>query len=148
LLNSLHPRLYVAEGVLRFRNSCSTTIPLGGRRLVLVPTLAPAHRVVVSFERPDVAYVGYPVLGQSRAGRRREDRLELVLGVVRASALRHLAVPRTMQALAAEMHCAPSTATYHCNLLETAGLVTRERRGSLVWVSRTQAAEQLVDLLS
>jgi hypothetical protein len=148
LLNSLHPRLQYIDGVLRFSNSCPTTIPLGGRRLVLVPILAPAHRVVVSLERTDVAYIAYPVLGNTRPGRKGEDRLELVIGQLRATTLRRLVQPLTMQALAAELHCAPSTATYHCGLLESAGLVARERRGPLVWVMRTRAGDAILDLLS
>ncbi|HEY8302386.1 MAG TPA: hypothetical protein VIG48_10830 [Jatrophihabitans sp.] len=148
LLNSLHPRLHYRDGMLRFRNSCPTAVPLDGRRLVLVPILAPVHHVAVSFERSDLAYIAYPVLGQTRAAGNDEDRLELVVGQLRASALRHLVQPLTMQALAAEIHCAPSTATYHCDLLEAAALIARERRGSLVWVMRTRAGDALVDLLS
>ena len=53
-----------------------------------------------------------------------------------------------MQALADELHCAPSTATYHCDLLDSAGLIARERRGSSIWVVRTRDGEALLDLLS
>lgn len=149
LLNSLHPRLRYRDGVLWFRGRASSSVPLAGRRLVLAPILAPAHRVMVSFERPDVAYIAYPVLGPTAPlGARVEDRLELVVGQLRAAALRRLAQPSTMQALAAEIHCAASTATYHCDLLDAAGLVVRERRGSAVWVMRTPAGDALVDLLS
>ena len=148
LLNSLHPRLRFRDGVLRFRHSCPSSVPLGDRRLVLVPVLAAPHRVIVSFERPDVAYVAYPVLGQGRVRRDGEDRLELVVGALRSAALRRLEQPLTMQTLAAEIQCAASTATYHCDLLESAGLVTRDRRGAVVWVMRTRAGDALVDLLS
>jgi hypothetical protein len=148
LLNSLHPRLRYRDGVLQFRHSCPTSVPLGDRRLVLVPVLAAPHRIIVSFDRSDVAYVAYPVLGQGRVRHDAEDRLELVVGQLRAAALRRLEQPLMMQTLAVQIQCAASTATYHCDLLESAGLVTRDRRGAVVWVMRTRAGDALVDLLS
>lgn len=148
LLNSLHPRLRYRDGVLRFRSNCPTTAPLAGRRLVLVPFLGPAQRLVVSFERSDIAYVAYPALGHARPRRDADDRLELVLGPLRAAALRRLEQPLTMQALATEIQCVASTATYHCDLLESAGLISRDRRGAVVWVVRTRSGDALVDLLS
>lgn len=148
LLNSLHPRVRYQDGVVTFRNSCNAAFELGTRRLALVPMLTPSNRVVVSFDRPDVAYIAYPALAQPRRAERGPDRLALVLGPARAAALRALERPRTMGELAAETHFAASTATYHCDQLEAAGLVQRERRGPAVWVSRTAAGARLIDLLS
>ena len=151
LLNSLHPRLRYRDGVIAFRNSCATAFELGRRRLALVPMLTPSNRIVVSFDRPDVAYIAYPASAQPRRadhGGQAPDRLALVLGPARAAVLRALDRPRTMGELAAETHFAASTATYHCDHLEPAGLVRRERRGPAVWVSRTSPGAQLVDLLS
>jgi predicted MarR family transcription regulator len=46
------------------------------------------------------------------------------------------------------VHCAPTTATYHLHQLAAAGLITREKAGPSVWVSRTARGDELVDLLS
>jgi len=46
------------------------------------------------------------------------------------------------------VQCAPTTATYHVHLLAAAGLVTCERRGSSVLVSRSARGHELVDLLA
>jgi DNA-binding transcriptional ArsR family regulator len=46
------------------------------------------------------------------------------------------------------VQCAPTTATYHVHLLADAGLVTCERRGSSVLVSRSVRGHELVDLLA
>jgi DNA-binding MarR family transcriptional regulator len=62
--------------------------------------------------------------------------------------LRVLAHPMTMTELAGRLHCAPSTATYHCNSLEASGLLVRDRQGSVIWTMRTTRAERLIDLLT
>jgi predicted MarR family transcription regulator len=46
------------------------------------------------------------------------------------------------------VHCAPTTATYHLHQLAAADLITREKAGSSVWVSRTARGDELVNLLS
>ena len=69
--------------------------------------------------------------------------LALVLGPRRAAALRALRRPLTIGELAAAVQCAPTTATYHVHHLAAAGMVTRERRGSSVLVSRTASGGEL-----
>jgi hypothetical protein len=100
LLNSLHPMLSYRDGTLTLAHPCDQCVPLGRRRLVLLPMIAGRDSLLVSFERDDVCYVGY------------------------------------------------STATYHVHLLADAGLVTCERRGSSVLVSRSARGHELVDLLA
>jgi predicted MarR family transcription regulator len=46
------------------------------------------------------------------------------------------------------VHCAPTTATYHLHQLAAADMITREKSGASVWVSRTARGDELVDLLS
>jgi DNA-binding MarR family transcriptional regulator len=50
--------------------------------------------------------------------------------------------------LAAGVHCAPTTATYHLHQLAAAGLIIREPCGKSIRVSRTARGDELVDLLS
>jgi DNA-binding MarR family transcriptional regulator len=75
------------------------------------------------------------------------DRLTVLLGPIRAAVLRSLHSPQSMGALAREVHCAPSTLTYHCDQLVAAGLLERERRGQSMWVSRTDRAVRLLSAL-
>jgi DNA-binding MarR family transcriptional regulator len=62
--------------------------------------------------------------------------------------LQALRQPLTVSDLAAAVHCAPTTATYHLHQLATSGLVGREKSGPSVWVRRTARGDELVDLLS
>lgn len=149
LLNSLHPRISYADGVLAVAFPHNQRAALGGRRLVLLPMIAHRDALVVSFERPDVCYLGYPIRPPGpRAHPASDGALGLVLGPLRAAALRALHQPLTVGELAATVQCAPNTATYHLNQLAAAGLITRHRDGTSVRVSRTSRGDNLVGLLS
>jgi DNA-binding transcriptional ArsR family regulator len=149
LLNSLHPRLSYTNGMLTMAFPHNRCVPLGRRRLALLPMIAGRDPLFVNFEPDDVCYVGYPVRppgpGPLVAA---NGALALVLGPVRAAALRALRQPLTVSGLAAAVQCAPTTATYHLHQLAAAGLVTREQRGSSVLISRTVRGDELVDLLA
>lgn len=80
--------------------------------------------------------------------RESSDALATVIGHVRAEILRLLPEPMSMSRLAAELNCAPSTATHHCNTLESAGLVERLRQGKSILVRRTSRGAGLVELFS
>ena len=149
LLNSLHPRISYADGMVTFAFPDHRRVTLGRRRLVLVPMIAGRDSVVASFERPDVCCIGYPVR-QPRPGTQTmaSNALAMILGPLRAAILRALRGPLTVGDLAAAVHCAPTTATYHLHQLAAAGMITRERRGPNVRVSRTARGDELVDLLS
>jgi hypothetical protein len=148
VLNSIHPRLRFANGTLSLVHNFEQVFSRAGRRLVLVPMLASPERIIVNFELPDLVYIAYPLRRKAPQTQQQSDALELVLGPVRASALRVLTHPMTMTELARRLHCAPSTATYHCNSLEASGLLVRDRQGSVIWTMRTARAEHLIDLLS
>jgi DNA-binding transcriptional ArsR family regulator len=128
---------------------------LAGRRLSLVPMICSPNGTAVCFDLPQVAFVGYPVRGFARNGGHRPrspdppgDALALVLGPARARVLRTAHRPLTMGQLAAALQCEPCTASYHCDRLEAAGLIARERRGQSVQVTRTTRGDELTDLLS
>jgi DNA-binding transcriptional ArsR family regulator len=148
LLNSLHPRLSYRDGELTFACPLDRCIPLGRRRLVLVPMISGRGSLLVDFEDDDACYVGYPVRQPGPGAHAAANgTLALVLGPVRAAAMRALRQPLTVGELAAAVQCAPTTATYHVHLLAAADLVACERRGSSVLVSRTVRGHELVDLL-
>jgi DNA-binding transcriptional ArsR family regulator len=151
LLNSLHPRISYHDGtfVVIRRNRSVTRSPVGPRRLALVPMIAGHDALLISSCRPEFFAIGYPV-GQARAGTQAipESTLETLLGPVRAAILRAVLQPLSVSELAAAVHCAPSTATYHLQQLAAVGLITRHKTGPSVRVSRTARGHELVDLLS
>jgi hypothetical protein len=155
LLNSLHPRIRYRDSELIVLAARDSVRDLAGRRLVLVPMICGPNGTAVSFDLPEVAFVGYPVRGSAENGGRRSkspdpsgDALALVLGPARARAPGTAHRPLTMGQLAVELQGKPCTASYHCDRLETAGLIVRERRGQSVWITRTARGDELADLLS
>jgi hypothetical protein len=155
LLNSLHPRICFRDGELIVRHRRDSLRDLGDRRLVLVPMICGPNGTAINFDLPKVAFVGYPVRGfvstvgrWSRSTDRCSDALTVVLGPARAEALRSTHSPLTMGQLAIELQCEAGTASYHCDRLESAGLIVRERHGQSVWVKRTERGDELADLLS
>ena len=149
LLNSLHPRISYHDGTFVFASHCNQGIALGPRRLALLPMIAGRDALLVSFDRPDVCYIGYP-LPQPRLGAQgmADGALATILGPVRAAMLQALRQRLTVSDLAAAVHCAPTTATYHLHQLAAAGLISRKKCGLSVRVSRTARGDELVDLLS
>jgi DNA-binding transcriptional ArsR family regulator len=155
LLNSLHPGLSYRDGTFAFASPCDPRYTLGTlgsvgpRRLVLLPMIAGRRALLFSLERPDVCYIGYP-LPAPRPGIQAtaDSALATILGPVRAAMLQALRQPLTVGDLAASVHCAPTTATYHLHQLVAAGLITRQKSGPSVWASRTARGNELVDLLS
>jgi len=152
LLNSLHPRIKYDDGTFTF-TCCSDRsailCPVGRRRLALVPMIAGHDALLITFDRPDVLSIGYPV-GRAGPGPQAtaEGALATILGPVRAAILRALRQPLTVSDLAAAVHCAPTTATYHLHQLAAASLITRQKSGPSVRVSRTARGDELVDLLA
>jgi len=155
LLNSLHRGLSYHDGMFTYSPPCDPRLtfgplgPIGPRRLALLPMIAGRDALLFSFERPDVCYIGYP-LPQACPGAQATNgsALAMVLGPVRAAMLQSLRQPLTVSDLAAAVHCAPTTATYHLHQLAAADLIIREKSGPSVRVSRTARGAELVDLLS
>ena len=147
VLNTLSRRLRYADGVFYFDRA---PIETRGRRVVLVPSVISMDTLFIHEDERDLLGIAYPVRGQAaastvRAGR--ADRLGTILGAPRAALLRRLEVPMTMAAVAAHLNVTPGAATRHCDLLVHAGLISRERRGQAVLVSRTDAGSTLLSLL-
>ena len=149
LLNNLHPRLRYANGALIMEFPCDQCLTLGPRRLTLLPMIAGHEPLLISFERPDVCYIGYPVR-QPGPGTRvvADGALAMILGPLRATILQALRQTLTVGQLAAAVQCAPTTATYHLEQLAAAGMIIREHYGTSVRVSRTIRGDELVALLS
>ncbi|MFI5694569.1 ArsR/SmtB family transcription factor [Kribbella sp. NPDC051586] len=153
LLNTLSPRIrfdrdgFILDGRVK--------VPVGNRKIVLAPMISAPNSMVVENSDPVAVVIGYALPGAlaswSPAGlpvRESSDALATVIGHVRAEILRRLVLPMSMSQLAAELSCAPSTATHHCNTLESAGLVERIRQGKSILVRRTDRGSALVDIFA
>ncbi len=127
-------------------------VGLGDRPIVLVPLVSGSAASIFNLDEPDHAWIGYPVPGLARLGvgspHTANDSLTLLIGPIRASILRALDRPTSMGGLAEQLAAGPSTATYHCSQLASAGLVLRQRAGREVRIERTPRGDALVDLLS
>ena len=111
--------------------------------------IASRDALAVSFERPEVCFLAYPIRPLTPDSEATGERaLALILGQPRAAALEMLQHPLTVSEVAANLQCAPATATYHLQQLAAAGLITRERHGTSVWISRTIRGDAIIDLLS
>ncbi|HEY9522700.1 MAG TPA: hypothetical protein VIR33_05640, partial [Thermopolyspora sp.] len=153
VLNGMHADCRFQGGVLSFPDAWPAEHALGSRRLVLKPMLAGRSALAGQLDMPDAVWIGYPLPGigtltvaPPRPSGKADD-LVLVIGDVRAAILRGLDRPLTMSRLAKVIQHAPNAVTYHCDRLETAGLILRQRIGREIHVHRTERAVALIDLL-
>lgn len=152
LLSGLSSRAVFSEETLYLADHTPYRVSLAGRRVVLVPLASGSSASVFNLDEPELVWFGYPMPGLDTLAEPMQpagtDALTLLLGPIRATILRALAKPVTMGSLATQLNSGPSTATYHCVQLASAGLVVRRRDGREVRVQRTPRGDALVDLLS
>ncbi|MFI5694802.1 ArsR/SmtB family transcription factor [Kribbella sp. NPDC051586] len=153
LFNTLSPRIGYADGA--FLLDGRVRVPVNGRQIVLAPMISAPGSMVVEIADPIAVVIGYPLpdalagwTGSARFLRPFEDPLAAVVGHTRADVLRKLHQQTTMSLLAAEVNCAPSTLTHHCNILEGAGLIARIRQGRMITIHRTTRGSALLDVFS
>ena len=154
VLNDLHDGCEFRDGAFSFPDTQPARFQIGSRRLVLIPMLAGPTSLISHLDGPDVVWIGYSLPGvgalTSSPPRRKgkDDPLVLLLGDVRAAILAGLDRPLTMGGLAEITGHAPNAVTYHCDRLESAGLINRRRSGREIHVHRTDRATALLQLLS
>lgn len=146
VLNGLHTNCRFSDGTLSFPDVEPERFSIGSRGLVLMPMLAGPNALIARLDGPDAVWIGYPLPGADVPPRSRDNFLEILVGDVRSAILTTLERPLTMGALARRVQYAPNAVTYHCNWLESAGLVLRRREGREIHVQRTPRASALVDL--
>jgi DNA-binding transcriptional ArsR family regulator len=156
VLNDLHADCMFQDGAFSFPDMQPERFYIGSRRLVLMPMLAGATSMVSHLDGPEVVWIGYPLPGagalsssppgSARKPGGKDDPLVLLIGDVRAAILNHLDRPLTMGMLAEITRHAPNAVTYHCDRLETTGLIYRRRSGREIHVYRTDRATALVNL--
>ena len=152
LLDGLTHRGHVAGDRWYLLPGAAPAVLLPG--MVLQPMLVgPRARLVAG--DGGVGYVAYPLPGIGRidptglgesSGRPRETQLGALLGEPRADILRRLDRPTPAGRLAVDLHFTPSAITHHVNALTRAGLVSREREGRQVLVSRSARGSALLQI--
>jgi DNA-binding transcriptional ArsR family regulator len=114
-----------------------------------VPLLADSICITDCDDAGGLRALRYPLPGVWRAFDEQVPEpasLEALVGTQRAAILRTLDRPATAGRLAELLQLVPSGVTHHVRALESAGLVTRERRGSRVIVHRTGRGTALLAL--
>jgi hypothetical protein len=150
MLNSVNPRLSYDGGILERLNSSHMTVKLGGRGLLLLPSVfttphvkgidAPNYQPTIIYPANGALTLwGEPVTN---------DQLEALLGAQTARVLTLLHAPRTTRELALHLHLPESGASYHLSKLREAGLLESQRRGRLVYHARSSRGEALVELFA
>ncbi|MGW4299913.1 DUF5937 family protein [Streptomyces sp. NPDC004646] len=114
---------------------------LGGRGLLLMPSVFCWPDVITGFEAPWQPMLVYPARGigalwAEPAGRTPQALVRL-LGRNRAAVLTALGEPATTSALAHRLRLAPSSVSDHLTVLRAAGLLTATRHGHQVLYART-----------
>lgn len=167
VVNTLSPRVRLADDALTLDGRPETCTPLRGRDLVLIPMLAGEMTVVLQRDLPGVVQLGYPLSGGSAvvagSAAARSAAAESagvatagwpalatgtlagLIGERRAAILQHLELPRSMGELATRLGVSPATITHHCDHLEAAGLVRRVRAGRSVVVGRSARGAAIVE---
>ncbi|MBB5872921.1 hypothetical protein F4553_006355 [Allocatelliglobosispora scoriae] len=155
LFTTLYPdRIRWRAPVLEIRMPSETDIELGGRGLVLVPSLFLGERLVLLNDLHDEQppRLVFPAdIGSMRGARLLADALpgspaiEALMGSANASALGRIADGCTTGELARHLDVEPTVANRHLAMLRQAGLVVTRRQGSANWHLLTPLGLALLD---
>lgn len=142
MLGELSPRLVWADSTLTVVGTRGNhDRVLGGRGLVLVPSVFTWPEIIGGHEPPWQPAVIYPARGigglWTEAADRTPDALARLLGRVRADVLCALDEPAGTTALAHRLGLAPSSVSAHLSVLRDAGLLTSRRHSHQVLYERT-----------
>jgi DNA-binding transcriptional ArsR family regulator len=152
LFTSLDPRLSWSGEVLTLVKKFDrhpwpeADIRIGGRGLVLVPTLfAPGAHTVIDPRLPPLLV--YPARGRATISETPPpvsgEALSRLLGPARARILRLLEEPASTTELAHRLAVTPGAVSQHLSILYDAGLLQRARSGRSVRYVRSELGERL-----
>lgn len=149
VLGGLHPTVRWEAGTLTVqRKVCHSPSDLGGKGLVLVPSVFAWASVATTDASPVARQLFYPSRGwgsvweQDRAAV--PDAVAAVLGRTRALLLAELAVPASTSELAVRTGLSAGGVNQHLTALRDAGIVSAHRVGRSVLYRRTRVAETLL----
>ncbi|WNI14998.1 winged helix-turn-helix domain-containing protein [Actinacidiphila sp. ITFR-21] len=149
VLGDLHPSVRWTGGTLTFtEKTCFPHIELGGRGLVLVPSIFAWSTVATTAATPFTKQLFYPSRGWGSVWDR--DRplvpevVAAVLGRTRALLLAELSSPASTSELAGRTGLSAGGVSQHLTALRDAGIVSAHRAGRSVLYMRTPVAESLL----
>lgn len=143
----LDPAVSWSDDVLSVdRPNLDRDYELGGRGLVLVPSLFAWPNVFVKAAEPWAPVLRYPTRGVGSMWQAPSPAPDLapVIGQARAALLVELTTASTTTSLARRTGLTPSGVSAHLARLVNAGLVTRQRAGRLVFYMRTPRGDVLL----
>jgi DNA-binding transcriptional ArsR family regulator len=144
----LHGSVRFADGALLIDRDYDAEIELGGRGLLLVPTVFIAPELWAMTDPPWQPTVIYPAPGVGELwappARDGEAALADLLGRRRAEVIAALATPRSTLELARRLEASPAGTSAHLKALRAAGLVGARREGREVLYARTPLGDALL----
>ncbi|MEW2300453.1 DUF5937 family protein [Streptomyces sp. NPDC006655] len=147
VFSSLHPRIAWRQQELTVRSAYDYQEDLGGRGIVLVPSVF-CRPEVLTMTPPQQSMIVYPGPGVEGVWNRhasdRPSPLAALLGSVRSAVLEALMVPASTGDLAEAIHVTPGAISQHIAVLRDCDLVTSRRHGRRVIHSLTETGEALV----
>lgn len=147
-LHGLHPRVRWRDGAIEMmRTAEHRTIPLGGRGLLLVPSVFLWPQVAAHADQPWPATLIYPARGIAALwetpATATPGALAALVGRTRAGLLTALDQPASTTQLARSLGLATGAVGDHLTILHHAGLVTKARTGRSVLYRRTPLGDAL-----
>jgi DNA-binding transcriptional ArsR family regulator len=141
-MDELHADLHCQGETLLIDKPYDETATLAGTQLTLIPVVHGDNGLRVQICTGQAASIAFPAgVPEPSAGRVRDPRP--ALGGSRLRVLSALLPTATTTQIAAETGLAPSTVSYHLNVLERAGLTERSRHGGTVQYRVTQLGREL-----
>jgi hypothetical protein len=145
-LTGMHPRIAWSDGVVTVERTADTSTVLGGRGLLLVPSVFIGQGLAVYGEAPWQPAIVYPCRGAGLVFEEADaptDPLAPLLGRTRAGLLLALATPSSTTQLAALTGASLGATGDHQKVLLDAGLVARARIARSVVYRRTPLGDAL-----
>lgn len=146
MLGNLHPRIGFDRDEMCVVKYYEGRADLGGRGLVLLPSVFAWPDVIVRTADPQ-PIVTYSPRGLGRLWERHPDTaanpLADVLGQTRAAVLLQLDLPMSTTQLAGLLELTPATLNVHLKALQGAGILSARREGRAVLYSRTPLGEDM-----
>lgn len=148
-LRDVHPHVRYADGHVELQaHEDEHDVDLGGRGLLLMPSVFVWPRVAYGLEPPWPPVLIYPARGVAALWNRTPagapDGLARLLGATRAAVLTALDEPATTTQLVAALHLSVGGVGDHLAALRDAGVVSRARTGRSVLYTRTSVGDALV----
>ena len=146
LFDDLHAAITFERDWLHIDQPWQGTVELGGKGLLLVPTVFSWQRPSVIAVEPWQPTVIYPARGVAllwEPEHQAAPELAGLMGATRARILTALEAPQSTTEVAARLGLSPGGVSQHLKVLAEAHLVARTRERRVVLYARTAAGDQL-----